>query len=279
MKVRDLMTPDPVVVKVPCDKREALRLMVRHGISGLPVVSKVDGSLVGIVTRKDIFQRPREIQLTLIMTPDPVTIGPEEDVRRASELFTERHIRRLPVVEDGNLIGIITPTDLLRVIEEEAEGTVEDYLSRICIPVYEETPLPVVMKIIHATQTYSLPILGKDGSLVGIVTDTDLFLRSRVDEDLVRSDLGMGDDEDTWTWEGMRYVMKLYYIVEKIDLPKIPVNEIMVRDVKTVYKETQISKAARIMYKHNIGQMPVIDMSNDLVGMLYSMDLMRWFLR
>jgi len=278
MQIKDLMTEDVITVEIPSDRRAALRKMVQHRISGLPVVDR-DGNLVGIITRKDIFKRFEEEQLMLLMTRNPITIGPNDSPTLAAKLMIEGGFRRLPVVEGGKLVGIVTPTDLMTVVETYGTGTVGDFGDGDCVPVYEETPLPVLASIIHASQVYSLPVLDGHGQLVGMVTDGDMFLKGHVDDTVVKSDLGIGADEDSWTWEGLRNVMKLYYIRSKISLPSIPVKEIMVKDVHTVFKETPIRKAAKIMRTNNIGQMPILEASGELSGMLFSKDLLRWFIR
>jgi len=278
MQINELMSKDVITVTTPSDRRAALRLMVQHSISGLPVVHK-DGYLAGIITRKDIFRKAGEEQLTLIMTHDPITIGPDESPETAAILMIENGIRRLPVVDNGELIGIITPTDLMKSIEVYGSGTVEEFMGRACVPVYEETPLPVLANIIHASQVYSLPVLDSDGKLAGIVTDGDMFKQGVVDETVVKSDLGIGVDEDQWTWEGLRNVMKLYYISSKISLPSIPVKDIMVKETYKVFRETPIRKAAKTFHTHGIGQIPVIGAEGKLVGMLFAKDLLNWFMR
>ncbi len=278
MRIEELMSKDVITVTIPSDRRAALRLMVQHSISGLPVVHK-DGKLAGIITRKDIFRKVEEEQLTILMTHDPVTIDPGESPETAAELMIENGIRRLPVVDGEELVGIITPTDLMRSIEIYGSGSVQEFMGSACVPVYEETPLPVLASIIYSSQVYSLPVLDSEGRLVGIVTDGDMFKQGIVDETVVKSDLGIGVDEDQWTWEGLRNVMKLYYIRSKINLPSIPVKDIMVRDTYKVFKETPIQKAAKIIHMHGIGQIPVIDANDRLGGMLFAKDLLKWFQR
>jgi CBS domain-containing protein len=278
MQIKDLMSEKLVTVSIPSDRRAALRQMVQHGISGLPVLDK-EGNLAGIITRKDIFRKVEEERLMLLMTPDPITIAPDDSPTHAAELMIENGIRRLPVVEDDALIGIITPTDLLAIIENYGTGTVGDYVGGACVPVYQDTPLPVLASIIHASQIYALPVLDPEGHLVGIVTDGDMFKEGTVDETIVKSDLGIGVDEDSWTWEGLRNVMKLYYIRSKISLPSIPVKDIMVKETHNIFKESPIKKAAKILRMHGIGQTPVIDGRGELDGMLFNKDLLKWFLR
>ncbi len=64
--VGDVMTPNPIVAQVPGSRTEVLRTMVKHNLTGLPVVKRADGSLAGIITRQDIFNKPDEDQLALL---------------------------------------------------------------------------------------------------------------------------------------------------------------------------------------------------------------------
>jgi CBS domain-containing protein len=86
-------------------------------------------------------------------------------------------------------------------------------------------------------------------------------------------ELGIPQDEDEWTWDGLRNVMKLWYEVSKIDLPGLPVRDIMVRNPMTVFKKTSISEAARIMRKNDFGQLPVRDSKDNLQAMIYDHDV------
>jgi CBS domain-containing protein len=127
--------------------------------------------------------------------------------------------------------------------------------------------------MIKLTKTYAFPVLDDDSKLSGIITDRDIFNLSVVDGSTAISDLGSGEDEDVWTWEGMRNIMKLYYEVSKITLPKIPVKEIMVQDPVTVFRKTPISEAARIMRKNDFGQLPIRNSDDRLIAMVDELDV------
>ncbi len=119
MKVRDLMTVEPVSC-VPEDVlAQAATLMRQEDCGSIPVVR--DGSLVGIVTDRDIVVRgiaagkdPRTAPVSEVMSADPITIGPDADAAEAAKVMAERQVRRLPVVEDGRLIGLIVTAQLAR---------------------------------------------------------------------------------------------------------------------------------------------------------------------
>ncbi|HEC81402.1 MAG TPA: CBS domain-containing protein, partial [Thermoplasmatales archaeon] len=273
---KEVMSKDMIVTYVPGTVKDALRTLAKYDASGMPVLKKGTKELAGVVTRSDIFRNPNEEQLALIMSDNPFVIGPNDSVEKAAELFYEHRIHGLPVIDKKReLLGIISPTDLLRIVVEKNNRFVENYLSNVCIPVYQETPLPVLMEIITITNESALPVLNDDLKLAGIVTDGDLFKLSHIRESVSASNLGLGDDEDAWTWEGIRDVLRLYYSTSKVDLPQVPVKEIMVTDVSKAFRKTPISEVAQTMLKKKISQVPVIDADEHLVGMVTDIDLMR----
>ncbi len=114
MVVKDYMTSDVVHVEIPGNRDDVLKILKRTGISGVPVIK--NNKIVGIITRKDLLRKPEEIQLGLLMTPKPLTIKPDTDIREAARILITRRIRRLPVVEDGHLVGLLSVADLLQAI-------------------------------------------------------------------------------------------------------------------------------------------------------------------
>jgi CBS domain-containing protein len=119
MKVRDLMTAEPASC-VPEDVlAQAATLMRQEDCGSIPVVR--DGALVGIVTDRDIVVRgiaggkdPKTTPVSEVMSADPITIGPDAEAAEAAKVMAERQVRRLPVVEDGRLIGIVVTAQLAR---------------------------------------------------------------------------------------------------------------------------------------------------------------------
>lgn len=127
MKVSELMNPS--VVSVSQDESVALaaRLLSRHNVGSLPVRGP-GGELRGMVTDRDIVLRcvaadaPPEItSVGEIMTRSVVTVNPEDDIGRASQLMGLAQVRRLPVTESGKLVGILSLGDMARVDICDAE--------------------------------------------------------------------------------------------------------------------------------------------------------------
>ena len=125
--VSDIMTSNPVSVTPRNAIRTAINLMREGGYRRLPVVDR--GRLVGIITDRDLRRAANSpfvvreqwydnfildhIEVGSCMTPNPLTIEPAVTISDAARLMRTHKIGGLPVVRDGQLVGIITETDLL----------------------------------------------------------------------------------------------------------------------------------------------------------------------
>ena len=276
MKVEDVMSQELIVGYVPGTVKDALRVLAKHDVSGMPILKKGTKNVVGVLTRTDIFRNSDEDQLALIMSDKFHFVEKDQDVKVAAKLLFENRIHGLPVINKRkNLIGIISPTDILRkILLEQNKDVVEQYYTNMVVPVYQETPINIVMEIINITNENALPVINDNLKLCGIVSDGDLFKLSHIKESISRSDIGMGDDEDQWTWEGIRDTLRLYYSTTQVSLPSVTVKEVMVTKVITAFMNTPVSEIAENMIKNNISHIPVVDESDRLVGMVTDIDLM-----
>ena len=119
--VRDIMTEHLVAVSPDTSAEVAVSLMLRHGISGMPVVNQ-NKKLLGIISEYDLLEcfleQPEIIpNVQQYMTPDVRTISPNEDTMDVARTFLEGNYRRLPVVENDRLIGLVSRRDIMRLIE------------------------------------------------------------------------------------------------------------------------------------------------------------------
>lgn len=275
MKIEDVMSTDLIVGYVPGTVKDALRTLAKNNVSGMPILKKDTKTVVGVVTRTDIFRNADEEQLALIMSNEIHFVEKDQDVKDAAKLLYKNRIHGLPVINKRkHLIGIISPTDILKVLSERNKDVAEKYFTNIVVPVYKETPLNIVMEIINITNENALPVLNDELKVIGIVSDGDLFKLSHVKESVSRLEMGIGDDEDQWTWEGIRDTIRLYYSTSKVDLPPVPVKQVMVTNVIKAFKNTPIREIAKNMIKNKISHMPVVDESDRLVGMVTDIDLM-----
>jgi len=275
VKVEDVMSKELIVGYVPGNVRDALRVLAKHNVSGMPVLKKGTNTVVGVVTRTDIFKNPEEDQLALIMTKDYKYVEKNQDIKDAAKLLYKYRIHGLPVINNKkDLVGIISPTDILEAITRDIDTTVDQYFTNLVVPVYQETPIDIIMEIINITNEHALPVLSDEKKLVGIVTDGDLFKLSHIRESVAHSDIGMGGDEDDWTWEGIRDTVRLHYSTSEVSLPPVPVKEVMVTDVIKAFRNTTVTEIADKMLKNNISHVPVVDSEDRLIGMVTDIDLM-----
>lgn len=276
MLVSDVMSTDLVFGYVPGTVKEALKILAENNVSGIPLLQKDTKKLMGVVTRNDIFANPSETHLALIMTDDPVLIQKDKPLIEAARLLYKHKIHGLPVVGSRkNLVGVISPADILRALpKEEYDDVVENYYHSSLVPTYKEVPLNVVMEIISVTKQTVLPVLDDDRKVCGVIGEGDLFKLSHIRESVASTGMGMGGDEDAWTWEGIRDTMRLHYSTSEVDIPKVPVSQVMVSDVITAFVKDPISEVAQKMYKNSISHIPVVDSNNYLKGIVSDIDLM-----
>ena len=115
--VKEIMTRDAISITPKYSIRESVDLMTKNGIGSLPIVDKED-KVVGIVTERD-FALALAGSLTTetvgdIMIKDVITTTPGTPIESCSKIMVRNNLRRIPVVEEGKLIGIVTSTDILR---------------------------------------------------------------------------------------------------------------------------------------------------------------------
>jgi CBS domain-containing protein len=111
MLARDIMTPDVVVVPPEMPVEEVGALLVDHRIHGAPVVDDA-GRLVGMVSLVDLVGRTGDTAAD-VMTPDPVCAGEETPVEEIAGMMLEQAIRRVPIVREGRVVGIISASDII----------------------------------------------------------------------------------------------------------------------------------------------------------------------
>ena len=140
MHIRDVMTPNPTFVSPDDTIQNAARIMRDEDTGVVPVVE--NGRPVGIVTDRDIVVRAvaQDGQLSRsireIVTGNLVSASPDMSTREAAELMSEHQIRRLPVVENDHLVGIVSIGDLA--VKEGRDSRVGDALQHISEGVKEQ---------------------------------------------------------------------------------------------------------------------------------------------
>jgi len=208
MRIRDLMTTDVITVGPDTSLKEAARRMLGAGVSGLPVTE--DDRLIGIITEADFLTSEadrgakkragllrlfvREIDIPSseqtvgdVMTGDVCTVSPDDGHAEAARMMEINGVKRLPVVEDGSVVGLISRSDILRAFVRPDKDIVDEIRTD-------------VMKKVMWVDPNRVAISCEDGNLVltgGMETKSDaellVELTKRVD--------GVASLSDHLTWE------------------------------------------------------------------------------
>jgi CBS domain-containing protein len=155
MKLKDLMTTDVITVGAESSLKDAARRMIEAGISGL-VVTDGEGTIRGVITEADFVKAesdrraPKRAQLLRWLRPDyelpdterlvgdvmtlqVITLDPDSDHAEASRVMRKEGIKRIPVVDDGRLVGIVSRSDILKAFarpDSQIIGEVEERVMR-----------------------------------------------------------------------------------------------------------------------------------------------------
>ena len=119
LKLADVMVEDVITVEEKATTKKAVELMNKHEIGCIIVVKK--GKPAGIVTERDMLKRilleskdPEKIKVNEIMSKPLIVGKPQMDIEDAVRLMFKRNIKKLPVADEGHLVGLVTLTDLVR---------------------------------------------------------------------------------------------------------------------------------------------------------------------
>jgi CBS domain-containing protein len=173
MTVREAMTASVVAVRAATPLKEVARLLVEHRISGLPVVD--DGTVLGVVSEADFLMkeqgaeaiphrplarlfgesqssRSQQAKVDALtageaMTAPAVTIEPGRRIIEAAAIMTARGLNRLPVVEDGRLVGIVTRADLVRAYVSSDDELVRTIREEVLLRTLWLDPVPFDVQV------------------------------------------------------------------------------------------------------------------------------------
>jgi CBS domain-containing protein len=132
--VRDAMTENPSSIEASASVVEAARLMREEDIGSLPITD--GGKLVGLITDRDITTMvvaegadPEATSAGDVSSRDPVSVGPDKNIEEALQLMARNQVRRLPVVENDGLVGIVAQADIALKENQEKTGELVEAIS------------------------------------------------------------------------------------------------------------------------------------------------------
>jgi len=274
MLVKDIMSENVYHIHVPGNRANAMELMREKNVSGLPVVKNGTNKLVGILTRSDLVRNPDEEQIALIMTRDIITVNPDDDIKDAAEIMVKYDIRRIPVVEDGELVGLVTASDIINkaLWKLDVKDPVEDYLIKNIPTAWERTPLNIAFEVMTYFNLKVLLALNKDGKLSGILTETDFIEESEIISERTVHNTSVGTEGDKWSWDSKNV---LYVIKNHLKFSDKEVKDVAATDLVIVTTKTSVKECANKMRQRSIEQVAVIDVEGELVGLVRATDLIK----
>ena len=276
ISIKEVMNPEVFVVQENEQVGHARNLMLSHGISRVVVVDG-NGKPVGMVTEKDLTRklkgngpkwksRPIEkISIRRIMSTDPITAKPNDEIHTAIELLIKNNVGSIPIVDDDGLAGIITKTDLMKVYTDKLKGRwkVSDLMTGDVITVNENHTIAHVINTMEKNKVGKIVVI-RDNEPVGIITHENISF-------------AYVEDPETGV-----SVEKVYFI-RNLDgkskrnvrlVSMMTAGDIMQNHLVKISGEEDAANAADMMVKNDISGLPVVD-GDSLVGVITKTDLIK----
>jgi CBS domain-containing protein len=251
------MSAEPVTIDKDQTLTFAMERLKKKKVGRLLVIEK--GKLVGVLTKRDIAKKlgtSRSERLTSgrayvssAMSRDPIRIIPDEDATAAARLMAEMKIGGIPVVEAGELVGIITETNLLNYLNEN-DTPVSKVMTKEVVSVSPETRLTRARELILKHGIWGLPVIDNN-NLVGIITEGDI----------------------AEAFETFRRLVESRHMPDRVR--SMFVKEIMSGSPLTVNQDDKVSEVAALLKKNRIDGAPVLGDNNDIIGVVTKTDLIK----
>lgn len=264
MHVKDIMSRKVFSIDKDQNIYDALKLMKRHKISRLPVTNTNNDNikeLVGIMTKTDIARRlgssrygnlaPSHFHVSTVMTSQPLTIESNRSIGKAAQLMVENQIGGVPVMDEGEIIGIITKTDFISTYQGKPfhNITADEWM----------TPQPITINIqdrlVHARR---------------LIIDEGIGRLPVMEDDELRGILSAKDIAESMI--SFRKVVPDKYKPARIR--NLLVGDIMTQNVISIDENTSIEDIAKMMIDNNFGGLPVVE-NGSLKGIITKTDLLK----
>ena len=128
VKAKDVMSATVTTVHEYANVMEVIKLLVEHNVTGLPVVDD-SGRLLGMVTEKDILMlllydpNVKGKTVTDLMTTEIIHFDEDENLMKIFESLVQRNFRRVPILSEGRLVGIVSRRDIIKFLSAKARKT------------------------------------------------------------------------------------------------------------------------------------------------------------
>jgi len=254
MKVKDVMTKEIISVDKDVDLKYVLDLMKKHEITKIPVVE--DKKLIGIVTDNIIAYKlgsirkkgipPSRLHASSVTEKDIEQISPDTDIKTILKKVGEPGPTMLCIVENDNLLGVITKADLLQLVD--SKKLVREIMNKKIQIVSSDDRVIHARRIMIDENIARLPVVD-NGKLVGIISDNEIVFALA---DIKKYPLGR----------------------QKHQLDELLIKSVMKSPAFWTEPNITATDAAKLMIKNNIGALPIIE-HGKLTGILSRTDLLK----
>ncbi|HIQ39167.1 MAG TPA: CBS domain-containing protein [Methanothermococcus okinawensis] len=194
--VKEIMTNNPICVRESTPLEEVIEIFIEKNVGGTPVVDKED-ILISLITERDVIRylinRIGEETVQDYMTEDPIVATPGMRLKDVARVMLRNGFRRLPVVSEDRLVGMVTSTDFIRLlgsdwafnrmitgnVKEITNVRVEEVMTKDPVKVCKDDSLRSTAEIMIKEGIGALPVVEDRDNLVGIITEKDIVASLR----------------------------------------------------------------------------------------------------
>lgn len=188
--VKEIMTTEPICVKESANLKEVINLFIEKNVGGMPVVDR-DHKLISLITERDILKHLKEDidkneKIDKYTTKNPIVATAGERLKDVARTMLRNGFRRLPVISEDKLVGMITSTDFIRLlgsdwafehlktgnVREITNVRIKDIMVKEVITIDKDTPLYDAVEMMINNNIGALPVV-HDEKLIGIFTEKD----------------------------------------------------------------------------------------------------------
>ncbi|MBZ9571410.1 CBS domain-containing protein [Methanobrevibacter sp. TMH8] len=264
MQIKNLMSEELITIDKDQNICDALRLMKKHKISRIPVINTNENhekELVGIIAEKDIATKlgsskygnmaPSHFHVSTVMVNDVIIADETEKIDKTAKMILEKNIGALPVISNGDLVGIITKSDFIDICKGKAYEKIfaEEIMSSEIISVGAKDRLIHARRVIMDSNIGRL-LINDNNELAGILTS----------KDIARALISF-----------RKHVPENH---QQAQIKNIFVEEVMSQNVKTLSVNSTVAEIANAMLETGYNGYPIVNENDNVVGIVTQSDLL-----
>jgi CBS domain-containing protein len=264
MKIKNIMSENVVSIDKNLNICDCLRMMYKDNLSRIPVTSTNENKkvLVGIISEKDIANKlgsakygnmaPSHFHVSTVMVKDLITVDEDDDVTEVAKILIDKNIGAIPVLSDGEMVGIVTKSDFIYLCKAKAyeKISVKDIMTTDIISISADDRLVHARKVIMDSGVGRL-LLTEDNELAGIITSKDIakaFVSFR------------------------KHTPDKY---QASQIKELIAGDYMSPNVETISQYATIPQLADAMLETGYNGYPVVDDEDQIIGIVTQSDLLK----